>query len=308
MTYWSDISSYQPVVDDSYPWSVLAVRSSDGDYRDPHFSANYAWGLRNLASGRLKVLLVYFVWRPNVVTTVNTHLAMLGATHPGVVSMIDVESWGGQISGDQSAGINQAHSMLAAHWGDPRRVIGYGNRGDLNALWPHRPNGLRLVVASYGPPIAYPGMIAQQVTDGVNGPVTSVAPFGRADVNRSDLTADQLAAALGVGAPASHGENMVTNYEINGTGDLPLDCPVGKASAVTAAAWLSASLGDGTHGTIQVWFQSDTAGISEVDWTLNSANGHSNRCVAGLPDGTTEVNVHYQLNGPGVITLETQSK
>jgi hypothetical protein len=316
MTYWSDISSYQPVVDNGYPWSVLAIRSNDGDYRDPHFSANYAWGLRALESGRLKVLIVYFVWRPNVVTTVDTHLAMLGATHPGVVSMIDVESWGGQISGDQSAGINQAHSMLAAHWGDPRRVLGYGNRGDLNALWPHRPNGLRLVVASYGPPIAYPGLIAQQVTDGVNGPVTSVAPFGRADVNRSDLSPDQLAAVLGVEPARSKVETVIQQFPVSGNGVLELGAIVGSASALYSTAWVSVRC-NAPDGACDLWWGlSGGGGRGERHWgppgrpapgAADGTLGVNQRQGAQLKttDGVDQVTVHHFFgSGSGVITLE----
>lgn len=80
--------------------------------------------------------------------------------------MIDVESWGGQISGDQSAGINAAYREVGGYVGSTAKVIGYGNVGDLNRLWPTKPDGIRLVVASYGSNPPYPGKVAHQYTDG----------------------------------------------------------------------------------------------------------------------------------------------
>lgn len=64
---------------------------------------------------------------------------------------------GRQITGDQSAGINAAYDEVGAYVGSAEKVIGYGNiGGDLNSLWPTKPEGIRLVVASYGSNPAYP--------------------------------------------------------------------------------------------------------------------------------------------------------
>lgn len=193
-TQWADVSSWQPVVDDSYPYQVLAIRSNDGTFIDPNFTRNYAWGLNALASGKLAVLIVYFVYRQNWQTTVNTHTAMLGSSHRGVVSMIDVESWGDEIVGDQSEAINSCVSACADFHRDPRRVIGYGNVGDLNALWPSKPPGLRLVVAGYGSNPDYPGKLAHQYADDHPTP-----PFGACDINSADgYTLAALCDALGL--------------------------------------------------------------------------------------------------------------
>lgn len=308
---WSDVSSYQVPVDDSYPWSVLAIRSNDGDYRDPHFAANYAWGLRALRDGRLRILIVYFVWRPNVVTTVNTHLAMLGATHPGVVSMIDVESWGGQIGGDQSAGINQAYALLAAHWGDPRRVLGYGNRSDLDTLWPHRPPGARLVVASYGPPVSYPGMVAQQFTDGANGPVTSVAPFGRADVNRSEMSLDQLAAALGVAPKSLPGEAMMLPpFEMTGTGAKRFFTDtVGAPGQCVGREWLLLFVDgpDGATATVNVFPQYSGGGTGPERTlhaqVLTDGSHTSSSDIIGLPQGTNQAQLQWTVSAGATASL-----
>lgn len=196
-TQWADVSYYQSVVTDAYPYRVLAIRSNDGTYKDPRFAANYAWALDAMNRGRLDILIVYTVYRTNWSQTASIHTSMLGTSHPGVVSMIDVESWSGAISGNQSAGINGMVAQIAAfHGGNRLRVIGYGNTGDLNSLWPQKPAGMRLVVAAYGSNPSYPGKVAHQYSDSV---VT--APFGACDINSADgMSVADLQAAFGLTA------------------------------------------------------------------------------------------------------------
>jgi hypothetical protein len=200
---------------------VLAIRSNDGTYQDHNFAANYAWAARAVASGQLAFLVVYLVWRPNWQQTVDTHKAMIGAVPPPwVVSMLDVESWEGQIVGDQSAGINGAHGVLADWYRNSRRVIGYGNVGDLDALWPTKPAGVALVVANYSHLPNYAGMLAHQYANN-----ESCAPFGACDANSANDFDDPvaLAAALGVGTAASrHRRNVV--YQITPT-PIPAGIP-----------------------------------------------------------------------------------
>jgi hypothetical protein len=86
-------------------------------------------------------------------------------------------------------------------------VIGYGNAGDLNKLWPHRPPGIRLVIAAYGRNPPYPGKIAHQYTDGSGfggGLPEGAPPFGRCDMNSADgLAAEEYARACGITATDS---------------------------------------------------------------------------------------------------------
>ena len=203
---WSDVSEFQVPVDDSYPYAILAIRSNDGTYRDHHFTQNYAWACNALDSGRLRALIVYAVYRQNWSETADTMISMLAAPRPGVVLMLDVESWGGQITGDQSDGINRLYWKLADWIGDRRRIIGYGNTSDLDSLWPTKPDGIRLVVAGYGSNPDYPGKIAHQYTDGNGyggGLPEGAAPFGNADMDSADgYTLDDFCAAVGLGAPA----------------------------------------------------------------------------------------------------------
>ncbi len=203
-TLFADVSEWQRPIDDSYPYRVVTIRSNDGDYRDRNWDLNYSWCKTAANTGRLECFIVYFVYRPNWEETVATFQMQVGEPHPKMAVMIDVESWGGQISGDQSNQLNRCHHRISEFLGDPRRVIGYGNATDLNTLWPQRPQNLKLVLAAYGSNPPYPGKIAHQYTDGRGyggGLPEGAAPFGRCDMNSADgLEPRQLAATLGIGS------------------------------------------------------------------------------------------------------------
>lgn len=193
-TQWADVSEYQPPVTDAYPYQVLCIRANDGTYRDKTFAANYKWACDALNAGKLKALIVYCVYRSNWEQTLATTKAAVGIPHPHMAVMIDVESWGGQITGNQSSPINELYWGLADWLGNPLRVIGYGNTGDLNSLWRDKPPGMRLVVAAYGSNPDYPGKIAHQYADNQDTP-----PFGPCDINSADgMGVDELCAALGL--------------------------------------------------------------------------------------------------------------
>jgi len=195
-TYFADVSEYQPPVDDTYPHPVLSFRSNDGTYRDGVFAQNHAWARAAADSGRLSCFIVYLVYRTNWQQTLDTLKAQVGTPHPKMAVMIDVESWGGQITGDQSNSVNALRDGIGAWLGSTTRVCAYGNQGDLAGLYPSRPADLRLVVAGYGQDVTgYPGQFAQQYTDA--GPC---APFGTCDMNIArGMTPADVAAALGIG-------------------------------------------------------------------------------------------------------------
>jgi hypothetical protein len=198
-TLFSDVSEFQDPVNDSYPYRVLSIRSDDGIYRDHDFAQNYAWCCAAADAGRLDCFIVYAYWRPNWDATLATMRDMVGTPHPKMVVMIDLES-GGNPGGDQSDGINRFYWGAADWLGDKRRVIGYGNVSDLDSMWPTKPEGIRLIVASYGSNPDYPGKIAHQFTDGQTDALF-VPPFGNADVNSADgLTSQEFAAACGIGS------------------------------------------------------------------------------------------------------------
>ncbi len=214
-TLFADISEWQPTIDDSYPYAALSIRSNDGTYRDRNFERNFAVARDWLDSGRLGLLIVYFVVRPNWQDSVATHIAMQGTDRPDVVSMIDAESWSGQIVGDHSGVFNNA-VWAASRWrgtpiqGRPRRVIGYLNPHD-SSIWPTRPP-IGWVVPSYGSLPRFSAhtedlrrnMIAHQYTNGEGYGSGLPEGYGavRCDMNAANgRSTAQLRTALGIGAP-----------------------------------------------------------------------------------------------------------
>jgi hypothetical protein len=202
-TIYADVSEWQRPVDNSYPYPVIAIRASDGTYRDRNWPTNYPWCCRRADEGALEFFIVYLVYRPNWAETLLTLKDMVGQPHPKMAVMIDVESWGGQIGGDHSDGINRLYWGIADWLGDRRRVIAYGNTYDLNTLWPDKPDGVPLVVAGYGQQPSYPGMVAHQYTDGQGyggGLPEGADPFGRCDMNAANgLSPKEFAAVCGIG-------------------------------------------------------------------------------------------------------------
>jgi hypothetical protein len=154
----------------------------------------------NANSGRLKGFIVYFVWEPNWQQTIQTFMKMVGKPHPKMAVMIDVESWGGRITGNQSAGINAAREALIKWLGGNRnRVIGYGNAGDLNNLWPQR-GDCNLILANYSSNPSFPNKIAHQFSSSYY-----VQPFGKCDINSADgYSPDQFATKLGLNMEQNH--------------------------------------------------------------------------------------------------------
>ena len=179
-TLWSDISHFQVPVNNAYPYHFLCIRSNDGTFLDRNFDRNIAWCRGALSSGRMWGYMVYYFYRPGV-NGAHVLMSRVGHPDPHMAVMIDVESAGGQVSGNQSRAINAQHDELAKWLGSPSRVVGYGNVSDLNALWPDKPRGMRLVVAAYGSNPSYPGKFAHQFTD-----KQPTAPFGPSDFNSAD--------------------------------------------------------------------------------------------------------------------------
>jgi|SRR5215831_15963413 len=179
-TLWSDISEFQVPVNNNYPYKFLCFRSSDGTHLDSHFNQNIAWARSAVHTGRMWGFMVYYFYRPGV-DAAKILMQRVGKPDARMAVMIDVESASGQVSGNQSNAINAQHDELVKWLGRPGSVVGYGNTSDLNALWPQKPRGIRLVIAAYGSNPGYPGKYAHQFEDNAN-----THPFGPSDLNSAD--------------------------------------------------------------------------------------------------------------------------
>ena len=180
-TLWSDVSEFQSPANNSYPYNFFAFRSHDGSHNDANFLANAAWANGSVASGKLWGYICYYFYRPGFNGAASFINRIGPHPNPKMVAMIDVESAGGQVHGNQSAQINGEFNELAHYLGRPHRVIGYGNTSDLNALWPTKPSGIKLIIAAYGSNPGYPGKFAHQFEDNAN-----TRPFGPSDLNSAD--------------------------------------------------------------------------------------------------------------------------
>jgi hypothetical protein len=195
-TLWSDISSWQKPVNNSYPYHFICIRSNDGSFLDPNFNANIAWCRGAVKAGKLWGFMVYYFSRPGI-NGAQLLMNRVGKPDHDMAVMIDVEGANGQVRGDQSNAVNSQYSALVKWIGRPGSVVGYGNTGDLNGLWPRKPHGIRFVIAAYGSNPGYPGKFAHQFMDNKNTP-----PFGPSDFNSADgMSAGDLQRMFGFVAP-----------------------------------------------------------------------------------------------------------
>lgn len=205
----TDISEFQIPLNDSYPYRWVAFRHSDGTYVDPNFNANYAWARAAVASNKITGFIVYHVFRPGVTAQVATLNGIL-KNNPSTAIMLDIENWGGQISGDHSAEIASLRAQIGVGV-NVRRIGGYANSSDYQNLFPTVPAGMWMIGAGYGSVnnSIVPNQIAQQYTDGqynVAGLPSSTPPFGPCDHNVAPAyaTAEDLCTAMG----ATPGDDM----------------------------------------------------------------------------------------------------
>jgi len=109
--------------------------------------------------------------------------------------------------------------------------------------------------------------------------------------------------------PSAGGDNNVLeNYRLDGGGNFRLIFPVGKASGVLARGWISAAVDGPSAGSVHIFFQNDSGGISDVRWDLAHRDGHSARPWSVIPDGTTMININHNFPDGGVIAVEGLGK
>jgi hypothetical protein len=152
-TRWADVSQYQGrPVDDTYPYGVLCFRTNSGDKVDTLAVENARSAKKALASGGSSLVIPYYFFRPGE-ENCDLHRKVLEDAGlwnvDGTITMVDVESAAGAISGDQSWEINDEVNRLRGWYGNSRRVCGYWNPNADSGLWLTRPYALELVIPQY---------------------------------------------------------------------------------------------------------------------------------------------------------------
>jgi len=190
-----DVSEFQDHIDSSFNRDFVMLRiSNEHGHVDDKIKVNLERALDFRRSGKIVNLGGYI--DPGVVDN-SVHLKNLETVRfpKDAVVMIDAESWPQKktnkvlVSGDHSAQFNElADAIRSRQNGRADLVWGYGNTGDLNSLWPHRPSWLGLIVASYGlPKPSFPNMVGGQDTDDklhdIGDRPRSTPPFGNCDHN-----------------------------------------------------------------------------------------------------------------------------
>lgn len=219
VTTWPDISEWQPPLSDAFTGPLVCSRASLSTYKtDNHIGINRVWQQRKVLSGQLAFEFYYHVWYPgNEAAQYDTAMRAIGGARPGLVFMLDIESWSGAIHGDNTASIDKLRLRFATALGSPLSVPVYGNTGDLRSIYPGRPSTAPTILASYGSAwwSIEGNQIAQQYTNGVwAGPAglpVGCAPFGRCDFNGARMSVQQLRSRLGLTslAPASAGATEI---------------------------------------------------------------------------------------------------
>lgn len=192
MTVYADVSEWQWPVNGQYPHPFFMFRAlSEWGREDYNARQNLAWSLA-ARGGVLVNFGVYVI--PCFISNdaILTRLDQLAIPADCVV-MVDMESWGGQITGDRSDSLNDlVRRLRARQCGRADLVWGYGNLSDLAGIWPRRPDWLGVIVAGYGPTDApyVNGRIGWQYTNGQENGTSlppGAAPFGNCDMNRLDI-------------------------------------------------------------------------------------------------------------------------
>jgi hypothetical protein len=225
---WADVSQYQgKPVNDEYPHSIFCFRTNSGDKTDTLAAKNAAAALKALDANRASIIIPYYFFRPGQANC-DLHREILEKAglwlHPHTVTMVDVESDAGKISGDCSWEINDEINRMRGWYGNTRRVVGYWNPNADPGLWLTRPYALELVIPQYNntpgdlskvkDEIARRQAFAHQYTDKAN----DVAPWSgqNVDLNWTPYTISELATLFGM-------EEEIKAPDVDTGGELDLD-------------------------------------------------------------------------------------
>jgi hypothetical protein len=105
-----------------------------------------------LDTGGSSLVIPYYFFRPGE-ENCDLHRKVLEEAglwnYDNTISMVDVESDRGNITGDQSWEVNDEVNRMRGWYGNTRRVIGYWNPNADSGLWLTRPYALELVIPQY---------------------------------------------------------------------------------------------------------------------------------------------------------------
>lgn len=229
---WADVSEHNGnALNKRYRLRWFAYRVNDGTYHDENFHTNDN-AVRHF--GRLIGYIAYTVWPRSVgwcrwQEAFDTFTDQMGKYYrPRMVIMQDIESWGrNDLHKDHSkdieamrlALVNWLHhnrpkwqkTWLLGRWylhQDKLRVIGYGNRGDLEAMCGGKTkvDWVNIVLADYTPGVKTPSkflgwrVVARQHTNGQSGDTPhGAAPWSHCDMNVGRYGPHNIAGKLGLG-------------------------------------------------------------------------------------------------------------
>lgn len=202
-TVFVDISNHQAhKLDNSYPYHTVMFRCNDGNFDDPNFKANLAAARKMQRAkmlGRTRKLECFGIYITNstngdLQAAFNEFKKVFpGKPGPRFFLCLDVESWGGKVTGDHSKQYNAVREEMI-QWlnagrvfkkrnlaKDRLRVVAYGNVGDRAALWP-KSGSIKWAIADYSGNPTEPNELWHQYSDS-----GTVAPFGHpVDLDSAD--------------------------------------------------------------------------------------------------------------------------
>lgn len=204
-TFFADVSTYQPLIDSSYPYPVFGFRADSGSSTDSNAAGN--WAYCDQHPDRVPVVLPYVIFKPGRSGAVFTRLKNLFGSQcpPQVVPEIDMES-GTQFAGpgDHSAEANDLAVTLAGWSGKQAKTQGYANAPDWAGNWPNSPGWMKRRLAAYSSGATPDTYYARQYYGAL--PYASPAGYPRAcppfggyvDMNVIPRSIDQILADYGI--------------------------------------------------------------------------------------------------------------
>lgn len=299
--FWADISTYQPVVDGSYPYPVLGIRADTGSSTDAHAPANWAYVEAHPA--HIQVMPAYVVFKPGRSAAILARLKNLFGSQcpPQVVPEIDMESGSGFAGpGDHSTEANDFIAALAVWAGDQDQTMGYANGADWADCWALPPTWMKKRLASYSSAPTPAGYYARQYYGALPysvpaGYPTSCPPFGAyVDMNVIPRTITQIKSDFGIGDTVACD---LTDADKGWLRQLAAD----RTAEIQAT--LTAMRGDSTTSlqTIQELAHNNTDGLlgkvitmsAKIDTLTALSNAQAakldtiTQAINGLADGTT---------------------